>query len=74
MTRCALNKGVAHLGNNPDRVFLVGDTVNDIRCGQGIGATTIGVCTCSTPRADLEKARADYVLNDLSEIGRTNLI
>lgn len=74
LTHRALEKGIAHIERTPERVYLIGDTVNDIRCGQGIGATTIGVCTCATPRADLEKAGADYVLSDLSEVNKIGLL
>ncbi len=32
-------------GADPARVFVIGDTPNDVRCGKNIGAYTIGVAT-----------------------------
>ena len=38
---------------NEARVFVIGDTPNDIRCGKNIGAYTIGVATGTFSEADL---------------------
>ncbi|HEY3425279.1 MAG TPA: HAD hydrolase-like protein, partial [Negativicutes bacterium] len=32
-------------GDSAARIFIIGDTPNDIQCGQAIGAYTIGVAT-----------------------------
>lgn len=71
LTQIALERAMAYLGNAPEGgtpfdLFVVGDTVSDIRCGKKIGATTIAVCTGSTSRPVLEKEGADRVLDDLS--------
>ncbi|MGB7345976.1 MAG: HAD family hydrolase [Pirellulaceae bacterium] len=47
-------------------VIVIGDTVADIHCGQAIGAKVIAVCTGSHDRELLEKAKPDFVLEDLS--------
>lgn len=46
------------LGAEPDdeHVYVIGDTVHDIRCGKAIGARTIAVMTGPVDRAELEQA------------------
>lgn len=73
LTEIALLRAADHLGFQPDQVFVVGDTVHDVRCGKGVGAKTIAVCTGSTPRSLLEKAGADWVLDDLSQFTKLAL-
>lgn len=48
-------------------VVIIGDTEHDIRCGLGVGAFSIGVCTGNYTRADLESHAPDAVLDDLSD-------
>lgn len=67
LTQIALNRAIQHLGVPPEDVFLIGDTVHDIRCGRQIGAKTIGVCTGMTPKESLEEEGANWVIRDLSE-------
>ena len=38
---------------NPARVFVVGDTPHDVRCGKNIGAYTIGVATGTFSESEL---------------------
>ncbi len=42
----------------PDRIFVVGDTPHDVRCGQVIGARTIAVATGGYPASELAAAGA----------------
>ena len=51
-------------------VVIIGDTPADVRCGEGIGARTIGVATGGYSVAELEQAGADAVFEDFSEIER----
>lgn len=48
-------------------VFVIGDTPSDVRCGQSIGVTAVGVCTGRHSRAGLLEAGADVVFDDLSD-------
>jgi phosphoglycolate phosphatase len=45
IARRALETAIAQLGVSPelDRVFVIGDTPHDVRCGKAIGARTIAV-------------------------------
>jgi len=47
---------------------MVGDHPIDILAGKRVGMKTIGVLTGRTKREEFEKAGADYILRDASEI------
>ena len=47
---------------------MVGDHIIDIQAGKRVGMKTIGVLTGRTKKEEFEKAGADYVLRDTSEI------
>jgi phosphoglycolate phosphatase len=49
-------------------VWVVGDTVHDIRCARAIGAKVIGVSTGGNSRQELENERPDRILDDLGQI------
>lgn len=55
-----------HTFRGPD-VIIIGDTAHDIRCGQGIGATSVAVCTGRYTRAELAAHDPDVLLDDLSD-------
>lgn len=52
----------------PRDVFVVGDSVMDVRCGKAHGFSTVAVTTGWTPREDLLKERPDYLLDDLGQL------
>ena len=47
---------------------MVGDHPIDILAGKRVGMKTIGVLTGRTKKEEFEKAEADYILRDVSEI------
>ena len=47
---------------------LVGDHPTDIAAGLAAGATTIGVLTGRTERADFEKAGATFIVRDIRDV------
>jgi phosphoglycolate phosphatase len=49
---------------------MVGDHIIDIQAGKKVGMKTIGVLTGRTKKEEFEKAGADYILRDVSEVGR----
>jgi phosphoglycolate phosphatase-like HAD superfamily hydrolase len=51
---------------SPEDVWVVGDTVNDIRCARAIGANVIAVATGGTSARELAAANPDLLLPDLS--------
>ena len=52
----------------PGDVWIVGDTVRDLECAVAGGARCLLVATGRVPRADLEAAGADAVLDDLADV------
>jgi phosphoglycolate phosphatase len=52
----------------PAGTFIIGDTPHDIACARAIHAKGVGVATGRYSREDLEKAGADFVFDDLSDI------
>lgn len=47
---------------------MVGDHITDIQVGKRVGMKTIGVLTGRTAREEFEKAAADFILSEASEI------
>jgi phosphoglycolate phosphatase-like HAD superfamily hydrolase len=66
IARLALQRAERHHGGPFRRLFLIGDTPNDIRAAHAIGATAIAVATGGHPAAELHAAGADHVLEDLA--------
>lgn len=54
----------SEFGNN---VFVIGDSPKDIEAAHGAGVRVIGVTTGSYSKADLERAGADFILEDLKK-------
>jgi phosphoglycolate phosphatase len=47
---------------------MVGDHITDIQAGKRVGMETIGVLTGRTKKEEFEKAGADYILRDASDV------
>ncbi|MBF0105747.1 MAG: HAD hydrolase-like protein [Deltaproteobacteria bacterium] len=65
LTKKAYAEALTFTKEKPARMYLIGDTVHDIRCGRAIGVKTIGVCTNNTPREVMQKEGADWVMENL---------
>ena len=52
---------------NEDRLWIVGDTPNDIRCGRAINAQVLAVCTGGSERDDLAHWKPDLLVDDLTQ-------
>ncbi len=70
LTRVGVERGrkMAGLAESDGAVFLVGDTVHDIRCGKEAGARVIAVATGSTSEEALRDHGPEWVLPDLTDI------
>ncbi len=53
---------------DPRRIVVIGDTVNDIRCGQAIGATTLAYSAGFEPAEKLLPANPDHCTDDFRDI------
>jgi phosphoglycolate phosphatase len=51
-----------------EETLMVGDHTIDIQAGKRVGMKTVGVLTGRTQREEFEKAGADWILEDASEI------
>lgn len=51
----------------PERTFVIGDTVRDVACGAAIGAHTVAVATGAHSADQLSACRPTAVLPDLSD-------
>jgi phosphoglycolate phosphatase len=57
------------LGVDPARCLMVGDTTVDVRAGKRAGAWTCAVLSGYGERAELERARADVILDHPASLG-----
>jgi phosphoglycolate phosphatase len=58
------------LGVSGEEAVMIGDHPTDIQAGKSVGMKTIGVLTGRTKGADFEKAEADHILNEATEVCR----
>jgi len=56
------------LGVSGEETVMVGDHTIDIQAGKRVGMRTVGVLTGRTKREEFEKAGADYILKEATEI------
>jgi phosphoglycolate phosphatase-like HAD superfamily hydrolase len=50
-------------------IVIIGDTPNDVECGQHLGVLTIAVATGRFSREELHHTQPDYLFDDLSDTG-----
>ncbi|MEJ7818536.1 MAG: haloacid dehalogenase-like hydrolase [Thermoleophilaceae bacterium] len=53
-----------------DRIYVVGDTTHDVRCGKAIGARTVAVASGPVPRSELASSDPWLLLAELPEPAR----
>ncbi|MDI6764420.1 MAG: HAD family hydrolase [Thermodesulfobacteriota bacterium] len=63
-----LNSVLGALKVSGEEAVMVGDHIIDIQAGKKVGTKTVGVLTGRINREEFEKAGADYILRDVSEI------
>lgn len=63
-----LNSVMKGLHLSGEEVVMVGDHPIDIQAGKKAGMKTVGVLTGKTKREEFERAEADYILSDATEI------
>lgn len=67
LVRLARQRAVAALGADPDPVWVVGDTPNDLACARAGGARCVLVATGRFHRGQLEGLGAEAVVDDLTD-------
>jgi len=63
-----LSSAMKALDVSGEEVVMIGDHTIDIQAGKRVGMKTIGVLTGRTKREEFERAGADNILNDATEI------
>ena len=68
VARDAVREVQRHLNDSVsmERVWVIGDTPADVRCGRVVGANVIAVGTGLFSREDLEETQPDYYFDDFS--------
>lgn len=61
-------KAVGKLNLKPREAVMVGDRPEDIEAGKAAGTYTIAVSRSVRPKSELETAKPDFIINELSEI------
>jgi phosphoglycolate phosphatase-like HAD superfamily hydrolase len=56
------------MGVEPGSCLMIGDTVVDIRCGKSTGAQTVGVLCGFGEKKELERAGADLIIQNTSDL------
>lgn len=69
VTRLGITKATRLHGRDlsPEEMYVVGDTPRDIAAGRAAAATTIGIASGHYPLDELRAAKADHVLQSLTE-------
>lgn len=66
---CARGVAQRFAGDKPPKVFVIGDTPNDVRCGQAIGAYTVAVATGAYSLEELSDCRPWWAVQALPDSG-----
>ena len=56
------------LGASPENALFVGDSPHDVESGRAAGVTTVGVTWGAFTREEMERARADVVIDRVEEL------
>jgi len=63
-----LTYAMKRLKTSGEGAVMVGDHIIDVQAGRRVGMKTIGVLTGRTKKDEFERAGADYILRDASEV------
>ncbi|WP_432665257.1 haloacid dehalogenase-like hydrolase [Wukongibacter baidiensis] len=64
----ALEKAKALYGDNYEGIYVIGDTLLDIKTARHLGAKIISITTGSNTRDELERENPDYIIDCFEEI------
>lgn len=64
----ALEKAKHIYGDNFDHIYVIGDTLLDIKTARHLGANVISITTGSNTREELKTEKPDYIIDRFSEI------
>ncbi|WP_202709959.1 HAD family hydrolase [Sporosalibacterium faouarense] len=64
----ALNKTKKLYDCNFENIFIIGDTILDIKTARHLGAKVISIATGSNTKEELVAEKPDYIINEFAEI------
>ncbi len=64
----ALRRATAYYGNQFDDIYVIGDTLLDIKTARHIGAKIISITTGSNSRAELIELQPDFIIDKFAEL------
>ena len=64
----AFEKAKALYGENYDDLYIIGDTLLDIKTARHLGAKVISITTGSNSREELQTLKPDYIIDTFAEI------
>ncbi len=68
IAEAALKKAKTLYGDQYDNIYVIGDTLLDIKTARHIGAKIISITTGSNSHAELATLKPDYLIDNFSEI------
>lgn len=68
IAEAALKKAELHFGTRFQRVYIIGDTVQDIRTARHLGAKVVSIATGSNSRAELLLLKPDHLIDRFAEL------
>lgn len=63
-----VERALSLLGASPDNALFVGDSPHDVESGRAAGVMTVGVTWGAFTREEMERARADVVIDRVDEL------
>ncbi len=68
IAEAALKKAEIHYGQRFARIYIIGDTLQDIRTARHLGAKVISIATGSNSRAELAGLKPDHLIDRFAEL------
>jgi phosphoglycolate phosphatase-like HAD superfamily hydrolase len=68
IAEAALNKAKLAYSDDYDEVYIIGDTILDIKTARHIGAKVISITTGSNTREELLSEKPDYIIDNFKEV------
>jgi phosphoglycolate phosphatase-like HAD superfamily hydrolase len=68
IAEAALNKAKLAYSDDYDEIYIIGDTILDIKTARHIGAKVISITTGSNTREELLSEKPDYIIDNFKEV------
>jgi phosphoglycolate phosphatase-like HAD superfamily hydrolase len=68
IAEAALNKAKLAYSDDYDEIYIIGDTILDIKTARHLGAKVISITTGSNTREELLSEKPDYIIDNFKEV------